>query len=377
MKGPSVFRQTSPLAIASVRRENQPTPRGASPGRDQGGALAATTPVRQVRTERQRSVFVLPLVITAFLAVMLAWMGLGQFLNAITLGAVYALIALGYTMVYGIIELINFAHGDVFMVSTFVTMFVSSTILGQKDAIYGLPQLILSLIIVFVLTVGIMAVIGAVIERVAYRPLRRAPKLAPLITAIGVSFILQNIIQFFVGPYTYNVPQIFPRDWVIMIGETRLLLLNVFVVGVAITLIVALQLFTSRTRIGKAMRTTAMDRDASSLMGVNIDRTIMITFLIGSGLAGAAGMVHGLYYGNTNFQIGFQSGLKAFTAAVMGGIGNTAGAALGGFIIAFVEVGAVVLGFSRWGGAVVFALLVVFLVFRPTGLLGSHTGDRA
>jgi branched-chain amino acid transport system permease protein len=151
----------------------------------------------------------------------------------------------------------------------------------------------------------------------------------------------------------------------------------VFVVGVAITLIVALQLFTSRTRIGKAMRTTAMDRDASSLMGVNIDRTIMITFLIGSGLAGAAGMVHGLYYGNTNFQIGFQSGLKAFTAAVMGGIGNTAGAALGGFIIAFVEVGAVVLGFSRWGGAVVFALLVVFLVFRPTGLLGSHTGDRA
>ena len=129
--------------------------------------MAATAPVRQVRTERQRSVFVLPLVITAFLAVMLAWMGLGQFLNAITLGAVYALIALGYTMVYGIIELINFAHGDVFMVSTFVTMFVSSTILGQKDAIYGLPQLILSLIIVFVLTVGIMAVIGAVVERVA------------------------------------------------------------------------------------------------------------------------------------------------------------------------------------------------------------------
>ena len=153
--------------------------------------------------------------------------------------------------------------------------------------------------------------------------------------------------------------------------------LNLFVIATSIALMFALQLFISRTRTGRAMRTTSMDRDASSLMGVDINRTIMITFLIGSGLAGAAGVIHGLYYGNTNFTIGFASGLKAFTAAVLGGIGNTAGAALGGFLIAFVEVGAVVLGFSRWGGAVVFSLLVIFLVFRPTGLLGSSTGDRA
>jgi branched-chain amino acid transport system permease protein len=338
--------------------------------------MAAGT-VSTVRTEKPRSALALPVIIVAFLAAMFVWMGFTQFLNALTLGAVYALVALGYTMVYGIIELINFAHGDVFMVATFVTMFVSGTILNQNEGIYGIPQLIISLAIVFAVTIAIMAIIGAVIERFAYRPLRRAPKLAPLITAIGVSFILQNIIQYLVGPYTYNVPQLFPVDWAIMVGETRVPFLNLFVITVAVSLMALLQLFISRTRTGKAMRTTSMDRDASSLMGVNIDRTIMITFLIGSGLAGAAGVIHGLYYGNTNFQVGFQSGLKAFTAAVLGGIGNTAGAALGGFIIAFVEVGAVVLGFSRWGGAVVFSLLVIFLVFRPTGLLGSHTGDRA
>ena len=161
------------------------------------------------------------------------------------------------------------------------------------------------------------------------------------------------------------------------LGESRVPLLNLFVIGSALFLMVVLQLFISRTKTGRAMRTTAMDRDASSLMGVDINRTIMITFLIGSGLAGAAGVIHGLYYGNTTFTLGFQSGLKAFTAAVLGGIGNTAGAALGGFLIAFVEVGAAAFGFGRWGGAIVFSLLVVFLIFRPTGLLGSSTGDRA
>jgi branched-chain amino acid transport system permease protein len=339
--------------------------------------VAATGTVSTVRTERRVGSLRAPLVIVGFLAVAFAWMGFDQFLNALTLGAVYALVALGYTMVYGIIELINFAHGDVFMVGTFVSMFVSGTLLQQKQGIHEIPLLLVSLVLVFALTIAIMGAIGAAIERFAYRPLRRAPRLAPLITAIGVSFILQNVIQYFVGPYTYNVPQLFPVDWAILVGETRVPFLNIFVIVVAVALMIVLQLFISRTRTGKAMRTTAMDRDASALMGVDIDRTIMITFLIGSGLAGAAGTIHGLYYGNTNFQLGFQSGLKAFTAAVLGGIGNTAGAALGGFIIAFVEVGAVVLGFSRWGGAVVFSLLVIFLVFRPTGLLGSHAADRA
>jgi branched-chain amino acid transport system permease protein len=234
-----------------------------------------------------------------------------------------------------------------------------------------------SVVVVLLLTIGFMAIVGAVIERLAYRPLRRAPKLAPLITAIGVSFILQNIIQFVFGPTIMTVPQLVPVEWAIQVSGARVPLLNLFVIATSIVLMIGLQLFISRTRTGRAMRTTSMDRDASSLMGVDINRTIMITFLIGSGLAGAAGTVHGLYYGNTSFSLGFESGLKAFTAAVLGGIGNTVGAALGGFLIAFVEVGASAFGYGRWGGAIVFSLLVIFLVFRPTGLLGSHTGDRA
>ena len=302
---------------------------------------------------------------------------LQQLITGTANGLIIALVALGYTMVYGIIELINFAHGDVFMVATFVSIAVSTTLLGQTGAVLDIPTLIISLIVLFTVTIVVMALVGALIERLAYRPLRNAPKLAPLITAIGVSFILQNIIQFFVGPYITNVPQLFSTQWAFTLGESRVPLLNLFVIGSALFLMVVLQLFISRTKTGRAMRTTAMDRDASSLMGVDINRTIMITFLIGSGLAGAAGVIHGLYYGNTTFTLGFQSGLKAFTAAVLGGIGNTAGAALGGFLIAFVEVGAAAFGFGRWGGAIVFSLLVVFLIFRPTGLLGSSTGDRA
>ena len=319
----------------------------------------------------------LPIGVIAFLAISLAVLGIDQFLNALTLGAIYALVALGYTMVYGIIELINFAHGDVFMVGSFVAMFISSSLLGNTGAITNVPLLAGSVLVLFALTIGVMALVGAVIERLAYRPLRRAPKLAPLITAIGVSFILQNIIQFFFGPTIVTVPQLVPIEWSIQVAGSRVPLLNLFVIATSVALMFALQLFISRTRTGRAMRTTSMDRDASSLMGVNINRTIMITFLIGSGLAGAAGVVHGLYYGNTSFSLGFQSGLKAFTAAVLGGIGNTAGAALGGFLIAFIEVGASAFGYGRWGGAVVFSLLVIFLVFRPTGLLGSQSGDRA
>jgi branched-chain amino acid transport system permease protein len=319
----------------------------------------------------------LPTGVFLFLGLALFVLGIDQFLNALTLGAIYALVALGYTMVYGIIELINFAHGDVFMVGSFVAMFISSSLLGNEGAITNVPLLAGSVLVLFALTIGVMAIVGVVIERLAYRPLRRSPRLVPLITAIGVSFILQNIIQFFFGPTIVTVPQLVPIEWSIEVSGSRVPLLNLFVIAASVALMFALQLFISRTRTGRAMRTTSMDRDASSLMGVNINRTIMITFLIGSGLAGAAGVVHGLYYGNTSFSLGFQSGLKAFTAAVLGGIGNTAGAALGGFLIAFIEVGASAFGYGRWGGAVVFSLLVIFLVFRPTGLLGSHSGDRA
>jgi branched-chain amino acid transport system permease protein len=307
-----------------------------------------------------------------------AWVYMGpeQFVNALTRGAIYALIALGYTMVYGIIELINFAHGDMFMVGAFVSLSFL-TFLGFTGAIQDIRLLAVVLVATFVVSMSVMGVIGVLIERFAYKPLRRAPRLAPLITAIGVSFILQNVVQLFYGPYQTNSPKIFPDTWFIEIAGARIPVLSLFIITVAVSMMIALQLFIGRTRLGRSMRATAADRDAAALMGVNINRTIAITFLIGSALAGAAGVVNGLQYGVATFNDGFQAGLKAFTAAVLGGIGNTVGAALGGFIIGFIEVIAVVAGYGRWGPAIVFGTLVIVLVFRPAGLLGQQLGERA
>ncbi|HEX5827000.1 MAG TPA: branched-chain amino acid ABC transporter permease [Candidatus Limnocylindrales bacterium] len=307
-----------------------------------------------------------------------AWLYMGpeQFVNALTRGAIYALVALGYTMVYGIIELINFAHGDMFMVGAFVSLSFL-TFLGFTGAITDIALLVVVLAATFVFTMGVMGLVGVFIERFAYKPLRRAPRLAPLITAIGVSFILQNVVQLFYGPFQTNSPKIFPDTWYIEIAGARIPVLSLFIIAVAVVLMIALQLFIGRTRLGRSMRATAADRDAAALMGVPINRTIAITFLIGSALAGAAGVVNGLQYGVARFDDGFQAGLKAFTAAVLGGIGNTMGAALGGFIIGFIEVIAVVAGYGRWGPAIVFGVLVIVLVFRPAGLLGQQLGERA
>jgi branched-chain amino acid transport system permease protein len=347
-------------------------------------ALPATSDAGRARvpsTGRAGKFFVIALVL--FGIAMLAVANLGvelaveQGVNALTRGAIYALIALGYTMVYGIIELINFAHGDMFMVGAFVSLTFLGTILGLNGPIYDIPVLVLTLAATFVITMSIMGLVGVVIERLAYKPLRNAPRLAPLITAIGVSFILQNIVQIFYGPYQTNSPKIFPSDVFIQVGATKVPILSIFIVVVAVALMIGLQLFIGRTRLGRAMRSTALDRDAAALMGVNINRTIAITFFIGSALAGAAGVVYGLQYGVTRFDLGFLAGLKAFTAAVLGGIGNTVGAALGGFIIGFIEVGAVVFDYGRWGPAIVFGVLVIVLVFRPAGLLGQQVGERA
>jgi branched-chain amino acid transport system permease protein len=315
-------------------------------------------------------------VLAAVLVAALAWMGMEQFVNALTLGAIYALIAIGYTMVYGIIELINFAHGDLFMVGTFVSLSLL-TGLGFTAAVNEPALMVGLMVVVFLFTMVVMGAVGVIIERTAYRPLRNAPRLAPLITAIGVSFILQNIVQFFYGPFATNSPQIFPTDAFVTIGNAKVPILSFFIIAVALGLMIALQLFVGRTRIGRAMRSTALDRDAAALMGVNINRTIAITFFLGSALAGAAGVTYGLQFGSTRFDLGFQAGLKAFTAAVLGGIGNTVGAALGGFIIGFIEVGAAVAGYTRWGPAIVFGTLVIVLVFRPAGLLGQQVGERA
>ncbi|MGZ6269691.1 MAG: branched-chain amino acid ABC transporter permease, partial [Candidatus Limnocylindrales bacterium] len=296
-----------------------------------------------------------------------------QFVNALTIGAIYALIALGYTMVYGIIELINFAHGEIFMCGSFVSWWLLTT-LGFSGAISNPLLLAGVLVLAFLVAMVVMGIVGVVIERVAYRPLRNAPRLAPLITAIGVSFILQNIIQVVVSNSPITVPQVIPNPS-LTLGPIRIREINLFVIVLAVVLMIALQLFISRTRLGRAMRSTAIDREAAQLMGVDINTTIALTFFIGSALAGAAGVVQGLYFGITVFDIGFQGGLKAFTAAVLGGIGNTTGAALGGFVIGFLEVTASVFGYGRWSEAAVFGTLVLVLIFRPTGILGQQLGD--
>ena len=322
--------------------------------------------------------FRLPLILVV--VTLLAYLALGtqQFTNAMTLGAVYALVALGYTMVYGIIELINFAHGDVFMVGAFVSLGLLQGVFKATGPINDPIPLILTLAALFIASMLLMGIVGVVIERFAYRPLRHAPRLAPLITAIGVSFILQNIISAIPGFGTSPrpVPQIFPVIRFEILGG-QVGLINIFMVVVALALMIALQLFVSQTRLGRAMRSTAQDREAAELMGVDINQTIAITFFLAAALAGAGGEIQGQYFGNIQFNLGFNAGLKAFTAAVLGGIGNTTGAALGGFVIAFIEVFATNLGFSLWSEVAVFTVLILVLVFRPAGLLGQQLGERA
>ncbi|HET7026885.1 MAG TPA: branched-chain amino acid ABC transporter permease [Candidatus Limnocylindrales bacterium] len=323
-----------------------------------------------------------PIALAVALAVVYLLMVLGagaqaqeQFINALTIGAIYALIALGYTMVYGIIELINFAHGEIFMCGSFVSWWLLTT-LGFSGAISDPIVLVVVLVLAFVVSMVVMGVVGVVIERLAYRPLRNAPRLAPLITAIGVSFILQNIIFVGISNSIVTTPQIIPNP-TLTIGPVVIRAINLFVIVLALALMTGLQLFINRTALGRAMRSTAIDREAAQIMGVDINSTIALTFFIGSALAGAAGVVQGLYFGVTVFNIGFQAGLKAFTAAVLGGIGNTTGAAIGGFVIGFIEVLASVFGFGRWSEAAVFTTLVLVLIFRPTGILGQQLADRA
>ncbi len=298
-----------------------------------------------------------------------------QYINALTVGALYALVALGYTMVYGIIELINFAHGDVWMAGSFVSWWVITS-LGVTGPITDPVWLTIVLVLAFITSMVVMGVIGVIIERFAYRPLRNAPRLAPLITAIGVSYIIENVVEVLISDSIVTIPRPIPNSQ-LNLGFFSIGVVNLFVIVMAVALMAALHLFISRTRLGRAMRSTAADRDAAQLMGVNINQTISITFFIGSALAGAAGVVQGLYLGYSQFQIGFYGGLRAFTAAVLGGIGNTTGAAIGGFVIGFLEVTCNVFGYGKWSEAFVFATLVLVLVFRPTGILGQQLGERA
>ena len=302
-----------------------------------------------------------------------------QTINGLTRGAVFALIALGYTMVYGIIELINFAHGDVFMLGLFISL-AWFTMLGVSKALTGW-QLLTLLPLVFLLTMLSTAVLNVVIDRVAYRPLRRSPRLAPLITAIGVSFMLENVALLWKGPAPIAYPDVFPsvdilREWFGIDSAIFLTTKDVIVVAITIPLMIALHLFVARTRWGKAMRATAQDRETAQAMGINVERTILITFFVGGALAGAAGLIQGMYYNIGQWWMGYQAGLRAFTAAVLGGIGSMGGAALGGLVIGFLSAWSDQYISARWTNAIVFSILILVLVFRPHGLLGERAADK-
>jgi len=300
-----------------------------------------------------------------------------QTINALSIGAIYALIALGYTMVYGIIELINFAHGDVFMVGAFTSLFVLAVVFDQSGSVTDLPFLIVLLAAALLIAMPATGLLNVAIERIFYRPFRHQSRLAPLITAVGVSFILQNVALVTAGSGDRGSPQVFPLEWQIPFAGASISVLSIFIFGLAVTLMLLLQLFVSRTRLGRAMRATAQDQQAAELMGVDLNQTIALTFLLGGALAGAAGVVWGLRFGFVRQDLGFNAGLKAFTSAVLGGIGNINGAALGGFFIGFTENFAASLGFSRWSEFLVFLILTFVLIFRPTGILGQQLGDRA
>src|SRR5581483_7997137 len=299
---------------------------------------------------------------------------LQQIINGLSLGAIYALIALGYTMVYGIIELINFAHGDVFMVGSFVALLVVGAF-GVTGSVSG-PAVAVIMLVVLLAAMLATGVLGVVIERAAYRPLRHAPRLAPLITAIGVSFILQNIVQLRAGPSPVSFPDVMPNP-VLELGNVIISAKQLMIAVVATIMMVGLQWFVSSTRLGRAMRATAQDRQAAQLMGININATIALTFFIGSALAGAGGFVFGIYYNSVWFINGYIAGLKAFTAAVLGGIGNIAGAMFGGILIGLLESLSAQYVSERYVDAIVFAILILVLVFRPSGLLGQQLPETA
>jgi branched-chain amino acid transport system permease protein len=317
--------------------------------------------------------------------------------TGLALGSLYAVIALGYTMVYGIIELINFAHGDVFAVGAFVSL----TVMGWMDSdmvnngaynegqhtvhLLGLSfhvdmlwLVIWTIAVSMILAALFCGILGVIIERVAYRPLRNAPRLAPLITAIGVSFIIENVLLQWRGGIVIFYPTVMAINSTTIFGA---IFTNnkLIAIPTAIILMLLLDRFVNRTKLGKAMRAVAQDREAALMMGINVDRIISLTFFVGSALAGAGGVIYGVYQTSIGSNMGFTLGLFAFTAAVLGGIGNIRGAMLGGLLIGIIQRFVDALGSgagTEWADIVVFAILILVLVFRPSGLLGSQVPEK-
>ncbi|MFY9269810.1 MAG: branched-chain amino acid ABC transporter permease [Candidatus Manganitrophaceae bacterium] len=302
-------------------------------------------------------------------------MFLQQLINGLTLGAVYALVALGYTMVYGILELINFAHGEIYMIGAYLGI----VYLGLFTAV-GLTEshLFLSLFFVFLLSGATCAGYGITLERIAYRPLRHAHRLSPLISAIGMSIFLQNYVMLTQGSADKVFPHLLSTFSTAEMGIPRFPIsgIQLFILIASVVSMGTLQFFVKKTRLGKAMRATAQDKTMASLCGIPIDRVIAITFAIGSILAAIAGVMVAIYYGVVHFSIGYVAGIKAFTAAVLGGIGNIPGAMIGGILLGLVESLGSAYVSSEFKDGFAFLILIVVLIFRPAGLLGEKTPER-
>lgn len=287
-----------------------------------------------------------------------------QIVNGVSLGSIYALIALGYTMVYGIIKLINFAHGEIYMVGAYIGFFLT-TYLNFSF----FPALILSMII--------SSLLGVLIEKVAYKPMRNSTRIAALITAISVSLFLQYGMMYLVGPETKSYPNILPNKQIEIFNTGAIIdIKNIYILATTLILMVILQYIVHKTKIGKAMRAVAIDRDASELMGIDMNKIISYTFAIGSALAGAAGVLVGTYYNTINPLMGAGPGLKAFIAAVIGGIGYIPGAVAGGFLLGVTETTVSAIGGSLYKDAVAFAILIIVLLVRPTGIFGVNTKEK-
>ncbi len=302
---------------------------------------------------------------------------LQQAINGLSLGAMYSLLALGFTLVYGIMELINFSHFNVFMVGAMIAMLTLQAfgLHGQETILTGLP-LIGVLLVAFIVAMTVCGFIGVAIERFLLRPLRSVKGPAAMITTIGVSYILFNVVLLTIGTDSKNFPNPLPPiTW--EIGGAVLRLREILIWVIALVLMGGLTYFVTYTKLGKAMRATAQDPEAARMMGVEVDQVVMSAFFLGSALAGASGMIFGLYYNLAKVDIGFASGLRAFTAAVLGGIGNVPGAMLGGVLIGLIESASGQLVGTAWSDVVIFGILVLVLVFRPAGLLGRLAPNKS
>jgi branched-chain amino acid transport system permease protein len=299
---------------------------------------------------------------------------LQQLINGLTLGAIYGLIAIGYTMVYGIVGMINFAHGEIYMIGAFIAL-ICFAVLG----LVGVASVPFAILVVLILAIIFTASYGWAVERFAYRPLRGAYRLAPLISAIGMSIFLQNYVQLLQGARVKAMEPMLPGGFVILEKagfQVTLSYLQIIIMALTVTLMISFSLMITRTSLGRAQRACEQDQKMASLLGVNVDRTISLTFVLGAGLAAVAGVMNTLQYGVVDFYIGFLVGLKAFTAAVLGGIGSLPGAMLGGVLIGLVEAFWAAYFTAEYKDVAAFSILVLVLIFRPTGLLGQPEVEK-